>query len=645
VEVARRDVRYLHVLPDEFNWSWFFWRRKAWEASRTPEPNETDDERKAREAEMTEWKNQTFLCTCPTCRAMFKQRYGLEPPATLLKEFAPGSRSLQIGSYDKAARCWLKFRYDCTTEWVRGIVKRVREVNPTVKLTTCYALNPLVYCRRYEPSVAWDRIGYETDIDYAGSDPYIGHHNLFYNNTHYYVPEATLHMVGASPKTRTAHITLQCSQLDYDRPLEEVEVYGSAVSAVAHGARAIEYFSMIFLRETEGYFTDKGWSQEDARHTRNLVKTAFTMVEDIEPWVAGARKPRDIALIYSRASDDLYQLFNETDPPGFLIHRCHNIRYAYMAQKEVIRFLLREDYMFDLRYLEQLNSDEIRDYALVVVPFPFAIDKKKADVLTEAVRNGVNLLVISEFGMTDELGDLHKQSPMLDLLGLKETPRGETDTSLKMRQDSPFLGDAALDGPFSAYQDLTLAGDAKFLAVNPAGKGCGVVSNTVGKGQVIFLAGEFGIDLPERRRLKDVREEAQDKLALHVKCVLPRYEPSHYRVLAAAVNHLLGSRRSFTVKIMDLSGNDRAEFRDVEAVLLQKETGERVVLLINWEHWRNTPILDVRNLPDGTYQVTQRDLEGIKPFDKARFSADELHALRVPLKPGEVKALYLKKAE
>jgi hypothetical protein len=336
-----------------------------------------------------------------------------------------------------------------------------------------------------------------------------------------------------------------------------------------------------------------------------------------------------------------YQLFNETEPPDFLIHRSHNIRYAYMAQKEVIRFLLREDYMFDLYYLEQLSAKEIKDYALLVVPFPFAIDRKITEILAEAVRNGMDLLVISEFGMTDELGDLYKQSPMLDLLGLKKIPRGETDISLKMQEDSPFLRNAALGGPFSVHQDLALTGEAKFIAANPEGKGCGVISNTVGKGHVIFLAGEFGLDLPQHRRLKDVREEEQDKRALHVKCLPPRYEVSHYQLLTAAINYLLGDRRSLRVKITDLSGNDRTEFRDVEAVLLQKEVGERIVVLINWEHWRNTLTLDIRNLPDGAYQVTQRDLEGIKPFENGRFGAQDLHGLRVTLKPCEVKVLRL----
>lgn len=387
----------------------------------------------------------------------------------------------------------MKARYESVASAIKYWNECVKQVNPNCETTLLFA-NYLCSDRRYNIGCAWDIIGYETAVDRLGTDPYIILHNYRGDTDHWYATETTVHLVGAN-RNRKADVILQGTRLrNYNRPLRPVEMYGCALSCVAHGAKQIYFFRHGILMGTKPY--DK--IPADLNRSQLFLKRTFALLRDIDGWIQNSHIPRKIAVLCSRASEDIYQLLlNRGDSELLHQSRSHGYRYSFLAHWAVLNALFKEGYPFELYYLDRVSFDEIKDFELLIVPFPLVVTKEKARVLKQAVKDGINMLVISEYGSLDEFGRKWRKPLLLKLLGIRSVSRKEIYRAFRMKDDSPILRGENFGGaPFSVYANVKLRSKAKWLACTQDGKGLGIVLNCAYKGKVIFLAGEFGIKSP-----------------------------------------------------------------------------------------------------------------------------------------------------
>ncbi|HIE53207.1 MAG TPA: hypothetical protein EYP85_15755 [Armatimonadetes bacterium] len=506
-DVACEPLAGLSLVPDEFVWANGRLKRRF--------ANHPD------EAVRQFYANLPSECNCSTCQRLFRERTGRELPV--------GVRDAK----EETRRQYIAFRYDSTTAWIKRTAAAVKAVNPNLRADSLICVGPLCLDNRVYTGVAWDRVGYETDIDFLTTDPYILLHNYLGDSTHWYVTETTVHLVGAGKK-RQAGVVLEASRLRAEhRELDPVEVYGSALSAVAHGARELAFWHWNNVV--------RGGVALDREATYRNVQNVYALLKRIDPWFAGAKPLKRLAFLYSRASDDYFQHYVRTGPPPWLVPQTDDPRYPFRAQQEVLYALFRRGIPTDLFYLDSVRLEELRDYPLLIVPFPFALSDAQADLLRAAVERGQNLLVLSAVGRVDEHGNRRDRPALLDLLGLKEPP------------------------PFSAVPRRLL-------------------DRRVGRGRVMYLTGDF------TRALTGDPATWQDR-SRQKRVVLPPLAEEARAVLEGSLTELGGVSPSL------LEGVEPPQ-RDVEVAALINAAGDLVLFAINWER---EPVRVRIRLPKGPW--------------------------------------------
>jgi hypothetical protein len=520
----------ISVVPDEYNW----------DTGRLKQAYANHGDERVREF----YEELPTYCNCEACQERFRVDYG-EP----LPEMGRWSR---LPEQSEAYRNFVDFRYRCTTDLVRRAVDAVHSGPYETAADSLICVSPICSDYRLGTGVAWDMLGYETGIDFPTTDPYILLHNYLGDSTHWYVTETAMHLVGSTPK-RQCGVVLEAGHLRAEhRPLLPVEIYGSALSSVARGAREIGFFHYVHLMQQ----TDAGKTQGQSAF--DSVRGCYDLLERIDPWLEGAEPVKRVALLYSRASDEYFSYYLAGEQPNMdvLTHETDDPRYPFLAQKEVLYYLLRAGVPTDVYFLDQVSEEELADYATVIVPFPFAVREEQALMLENLARSGKFLVVISEFGSVDERGVPYERPALLELLGLAEAPGGET-------LGGPMAmtaGNAEIPGEFSVYESVIPADGAETLAT--VGGSNAIIAHRIGSGGVIFLAGEFGIRLPA-----SYDNELRDRT---VRILPSELSGGYARVLWETISqHALANR--------PLPADD------IELSLMRNAAGDLLLFAINWE--------------------------------------------------------------
>lgn len=477
-------------------------------------------------------------CSCPVCQAKFKAAYGLELPDV--------SRSPQESSV--AYRDWLEFRYDSTTAWIGRSVQAVKQADPGILTDSLICVTPLCSDNWFGPGVAWDRLGYEAGLDRATTDPYIELHNYLGDSNHWYVTETTEHLAAASPE-RGCGIVLEASRLRQEyRELDPPEVYGSALSAVWHGANELAWWHYSHL-------TDRSHTTDRASQSYAWVKGCYGLLEQIDRWFTDSKPWPGIAFLFSRASCDAWRLYaSDPDrPQGILTHDNEDARYASVAQKELLNYLFRQGFPTTLYYLDSVKQVELDRYPVVVVPFPYALSDDRAELLEALAKAGKTVIVVSEVGTLDAHYDRRAKPALLDLLGLKSAPSAEAG-----EHPTQYVG---LD----------------------------VTRRKVGRGQVIYLPGEYGHDLVLNRD-NEVRSR-------EVRIMPGPLDSAVVAVWRGLLDKLVGEPLLTWAPDGD----------DLELALRQGQGGAPLLLAINWSDQAKDVKLPARPLlgePIEAYQLT-----------------------------------------
>lgn len=529
---AGYDFAGISLVPDEYNWS-----------------NGSLKERYAKHADprVAEFHSKLpEMCNCSLCQALYEKTYGKKLPDLSPGAFPP--------SQDAAYLRYLQQRYDSTTNWIARGVAAIRQANPAVRTDSLICVSPICSDQWWGTGVAWDRLN-ETGLDMPTTDPYILLHNYLGDSTHWYVTETAAHLTAATPK-RQCGIVLEGSRLRPEyRELDPVEVYGSALSAVCHGARELAWWHYDHL-------TDASKTTDRSEEARACVRGVYGMLKQADPWLGNLQPGKRVAYLHSRAADDLWRFYTRPTASALLTHAIEDPRYAAVAQHEVLCYLFRRGVPTDLYYLESAQEAQLADYPVIVVPFAFAIADGQAKLLDQLARQGKTVAVISECGPLDQMGRPRERPALLDLCGLQAQPSGEVKGTLAATQ--PWVPSTGTE-TFSVYGNLTPAADARVCAT-VAGKPA-ILQRQVGKGQVIYLAGAFGYDLvANRNNEKRTRTER----------IVPNPPASgHVAVLDAVLQQSCGEAPGVLTALQP--------GKDIEATCLTNDRGELVLVAINWE--------------------------------------------------------------
>jgi hypothetical protein len=527
-------------VPDEYNWT--TGRPKQWYGKHA------DETVRRFYAELPSY------CNCPDCRTKYREMFGRDFPA-LQGEARPASS-------DPAWLDFAQFRYASTTDWVRRTAQAARAVRPDVRLDSMICVTPICSDNWLGPGVAWDEIGYHTDVDFLQTDPYLLLHNYLGDSTHWYITETAAHLTGASRK-RQSGVTLEASRLrpsTEDRPYrnhDPVEVYGCAYSALFQGAR--EFFWWHYT-----HITGQSGALEDHQPTYEIVRDCYSVLERADAWFAEPLRPPRLAVLHSRVSEDMYRRYVEAHDTRVLTHATEDVRYGHLAQKELLYLLFRRAVPFDLFYLEQVSAEELAPYDVLVLPFPFALSDDRAALLTRLANSGKRLLILSEFGRCDERGRPRTRGALLDLIGLEADPSGSRTSRIPQGDDAGDVTVYASVAPSSAHVAVRGEDDAPV-----------VLTRQAGRGTVIFGAGPLGLDVVANR------ENEERTVARRVDP--SPLSPAHAALLLRLLTDLLGRPASLIANgpiAQDVEVNARQRADDSWLILLTNWSSEPVELLL-----------------------------------------------------------------
>ena len=391
-KAARYPFAGLSMVPDEYNWN----------NGRVQRAFAKHADAKVRDF----YAKMGTYCDCPECRRRFVAAFGEPFPERL-----PGT----LPSADLQHRRWLRFRYDSTTDWLRRTCAAVKAANPEIRTDSLICVTPICSDFWYGPGIAWDRAGYEAGLEYATTDPYIQLHNYLGDSTHWYVTETTEHLAAAGPERRCG-IVLEASRLRREhREIDPVEIYGSALSAVWHGADELAWWHYTHVMDVS-HTTDR------ADVSRACVGGVYGLLEKIDPWLDGVTPEPGVAVLFSRASCDLWRLYVQAKnpKPPFDTRGITDPRYASIVQKELLYLLFRTGVPATVYYLESVRPDELEKHQVILVPFPLAVDAEKAELLARLAREGKRVVVFGTDGPLDEEGTPHKRPALAGLIAARQ---------------------------------------------------------------------------------------------------------------------------------------------------------------------------------------------------------------------------------
>ena len=326
------------------------------------------------------------------CRKKFKEQYGIEMP----------KREADNESYRK----WLLFEYESTATTFKRFVEAAKKANPKIVTEANLSIAPLLYYDSPKFSLAIDMVGHQSGIELLGTDPYFRSDTL----GHYQVTKTAMLYQGATP-TRSTVMMLQSVCGDLRTPFSNpVWVAGTAVSIMMRGVHNIDLYRL-------NYFANISPNQKQ-NAAYQIYKDWIKMTRALEPiGLKHASAPKDIAFLYSRAGIDWWEL-KEKAKSNFKVYPNSSMS-GYAHNDAVMKMLFSNGRPFDLYYLDQPSTlKEILKYKVVVIPFAYSISKEAHELLRNAQKHGVRILIVNHLGETDEFGTAYPEPLMKDLINM-----------------------------------------------------------------------------------------------------------------------------------------------------------------------------------------------------------------------------------
>jgi len=379
------------------------------------------------------YKAVPHWCACEVCRQRFRERYGIDYPDV--------TQAWKTG--DPVWAMFTSFRYDSTRDWIDRTVKAAKAVDPNIITDTMICVLPVCSDNRLATGAAWDEIGATTGLDCLQTDPYILLHNYLGDSTHLYPTETTLHL-GEANWARRSGVTLEACRLrDTYRDKEPVEVYGAALSCWMHGASEFFWWHLNYILGASEFVNPEA--------PKAAVKSAYDVMQAMEPYVAQGEVPGEVLVCYSRRSEDTWDWLARAGATDRVGTEAVNPKRGFIAHRNVLYTLLRRGIPYRMTFLEHPDPARLKEAKVLIVPFPYALTEEEAKLLRAQADAGKAVIVLSERSPVDENGELLPQPRLgdpidqtVELAGgvlLQRTVRGAVtfvDGDLAVNLSEPF---------------------------------------------------------------------------------------------------------------------------------------------------------------------------------------------------------------
>lgn len=496
------------------------------------------------------WDNMGMACSCPHCRAAFREAAGEEMPA----------------AEDWENPLWLRF-LRWRSESIRGFLQEtraaIREVNPAVALTGIFYASPRGSCRS-----GWSSESAASALDYVIVDSSgvgnLGQMSRYFRALSRGRPELA---VGPAFLLKTPGY----SYTDNELPTTPVMFMADAMTVLANGVTP--------GFESHGWYDRRFWDRRRATMTSpsfdRLYRQVSREIRRREPWLGDAEPVRNAAVLYSENSRDLY---GRSDPE----------RYA-QCYFGWCKALLDRQQLFEVVTDRHVHPEELARYALLVLPNAACLSDGQAEAVRAYVREGGGLVASYLTSLCDENGKAREDFALADVFGASYAGGREEDFNVQgvnpARRDQYFMHfeepHRLLVGAVGPGEVFTLPAPTVFTRTNGSGQGIGrfhvrrkdgvkyegrsdgvsgqgrdeateapvLVTNGFGKGRVVYFPGRMassygvhGHPVLHRIILNAVRWVAARRSPVEVKApkcveVTAFHQPSRQRLVVHLVNY------------------------------------------------------------------------------------------------------------
>jgi len=622
------------------------------------------------------WHGERFytgtICYCVQCVNRFMNDMGYEMPG--LQELRDG-KPPQRGRDTRGRKYFElhRWRQRCATDAWQYWANMARFRNPNIRPLHQSVNEKGVY---YRSGVGTDftgsglsgvDIGYKAGM-YYGSDhvcyprPFV----LAETFNHFVYPGAVKNCMARVP-TRKGWIVYTRTP----RYFEPVWCYGQFISAVAHGAKAVEYWGLNTIARARSANDPKIRRLEGPAWSWNLtpidryeyVKMTFTSIKSINDWIFAAEPVKQVAFLWDGASDEVYSVLEESHE--------YALADPGIRQATCMTHLFRTGYPFDMFYLHYAGFEALKDYPVIMLPGALSIRKERVGVLERLVRNGASLIIVGEYGQLDYDGRPHLKkgadgeavhdAALLELAGVEQTvptplataPAAATETPATDKPEEAqhlYTGPLQLNGflkgielqdlQFRIVKGMSPAPGTEVLARTEKGEAA-IFLRRLGKGRVVFMPGDFvAASMYPRSFAPAARRRSRD------------YDITKpgTKLMNRIVDHCLEDKKVIT-RYERIAPDANA---DLEIALLQRNQKDKTLFVLNWEAEKQSVVEVGLAMPRGKYRISEWSMapgdkariENMKivPFvtdGKKKFSEKDLRNFTIELEPQQIRILHI----
>ncbi len=448
--------------------------------------------------DMLNYQYITMVCFCDKCKRRFKELYGHDDLP--LKP-----------SWDRVWRDFLDFRFNANYEFATKLTDKIKKLNPEIVVA---------YNFHAAPRENWLE-GEKPVMHSSYSDYSVGQIMPFMYGAMYprYIPKYLRCLQQGKP---VEALTFRFNQFHDYTTKPKAQFIWEIMSAAANGASVTTVDQPFHTGELdENTYETIGEGYRFLKSRKNLYKG-----EDI----------KFICLYFSQKSRDYY---------------ARNNKEAFLLPfNGAIKMLVEEHYPIDILFDENIVSDNLNGYEVLILPNVAILDEVEIEKIKGFIKNGGILIASDETSLYDKNGDRLDNYRLAELFGVDY--RGKNKFSHNFfkvpKEYSDGIGDnysILIDGPGNLVRvnnkDTQVSGtleipfyeasDAMFFShnIHPPWKGVGpsLIFNKYQKGKVFFLpfkifrsyANKYTI--PEHRKfIRNIIESLNIELPIKISCPL-----------------------------------------------------------------------------------------------------------------------------
>jgi len=322
------------------------------------------------------------MCYCSHCREIFRRKFSCEMP-------------LQENWDNPDWKNFIRFRFDCLTEFIKEVRTRIKSVNPDVMLTIISYSGYNLPWQRLQPVETFSEY-----LDFFSLDTGGNILTSFYSRFFRAYSREKAEIMGAITPA-LAHIAAEPSLPN----ISTVKILGDAMTVVANnlawnmdiGYRPLPPDNIVEPSIISGY---KAIADEIARR---------------EKWLTGKQESlAETALYYSEDSKIFYGRDN--------ICRYTDEFMGYF------KALLESHNIFDIVGAKHLNAERLKQYKLLVMPNTACLSASQLEEIGKFTANGGALLASYKTSLFDENGNQKRDfglASVLDVAFVSDGPGGD----------------------------------------------------------------------------------------------------------------------------------------------------------------------------------------------------------------------------